>query len=238
MNLTSPPFAPKTLHTLQAIGIATQDDLRAHGAVAVFLLLKASGLTVTRSTLWQLEAACRGINVEDLHQANRTALLEAVRTHPPVDVFPAPSAMENHMRQALQQAEQSASLGEVPVGAVVVHDNRIIAAAHNTCVSSHNISRHAEIAALAAAGAVLGNYRLDTCDVYITLEPCTMCASALIQARIRRVIYGAPEPKSGAAGSVLNLFADIRLNRHTAVAGGILAPECRAVLQRFFQNRR
>jgi tRNA(Arg) A34 adenosine deaminase TadA len=105
-------------------------------------------------------------------------------------------------------------------------------------VADHNISHHAEIRALAAAGAALQNYRLDQCDVYITLEPCSMCSSALMQARVRRVVYGAAEPKSGAAGSVVNLFAEPRLNPHSAVKGGILAAECRALLQDFFRQRR
>ncbi|MDO5640630.1 MAG: nucleoside deaminase, partial [Neisseria sp.] len=106
------------------------------------------------------------------------------------------------------------------------------------CIADHNISHHAEIRALAAAGLALQNYRLDQCDVYITLEPCSMCASALIQARVKRVIYGAAEPKTGAAGSIIDLFSDGRLNKHSAVQGGILADECQAVLQRFFQQKR
>ncbi|HEZ8633253.1 TPA: nucleoside deaminase [Neisseria gonorrhoeae] len=142
------------------------------------------------------------------------------------------------MREALRQAEQSAADGEIPVGAVIVSDGKIITSAHNTCIADCNVSRHAEINALAQAGSEMQNYRLDGCDIYITLEPCAMCASALIQARIRRVIYGAAEPKTGAAGSIVNLFADKRLNTHTAIRGGILQEECRAVLSRFFQNKR
>ena len=107
------------------------------------------------------------------------------------------------MRLAIEQARQSAALGEVPVGAVIVYQGKAIAAAHNTCIGDHNVSHHAEINALAAAGKALQNYRLEDCDVYITLEPCSMCASALIQARVGRVIYGAAEAKTGAAGSVV-----------------------------------
>ena len=236
--LTTPPVAPQTLAALQAFGIRSIEELRNTGSVQAFLLLKATGLTVTRSTLWQLEALLLGIKPQDLPQTHKNALEQAVKNHPPVAVFPTSSEMETFMRAALVQAEQSALIGEIPVGAVVVSNNQIITAAHNTCVNDHDISRHAEIRALAAAGATLQNYRLDGCDVYITLEPCAMCASALIQARVARVVYGAAEPKSGAAGSIVNLFSDGRLNKHTAVFGGILAEDCQAVLQHFFRQRR
>ena len=238
MQLTHPPLAATVLKTLNALGIRTLPDLTACGSAHAFLLLKAAGLTVTRSTLWQLEALIRGVKPQDLRPSEKNTLLEAVKRHPPVAVFPPVADMEGFMREALAQAAQSAQMGEVPVGAVVVRDNRIIAAAHNTCIAGRNVSHHAEINALAAAGQALNNYRLDGCDAYITLEPCSMCAGALIQARIRRVIYGVAEPKTGAAGSVIDLFADTRLNRHTAVTGGILANECAALLQGFFGGRR
>ena len=236
--LTTPPVAPQTLAALQALGIRRVEELHDTGSVQAFLLLKAAGLTVTRSTLWQLEALLLGIKPQDLPQTHKNALEQAVKNHPPVSVFPTSSEMETFMRAALVQAEQSALIGEIPVGAVVVSNNQIIAAAHNTCVNDHDISRHAEIRALAAAGAAFQNYRLDECDLYITLEPCAMCASAIIQARVRRVIYGAAEPKTGAAGSVVNLFANPLLNKHTAIKGSILEDECKAVLQEFFQTRR
>ena len=236
--LTTPPIAPKTLAQLHTLGICSLADLQQSGAVRTFLLLKASGLTLTRSTLWQLEALARGIAVQDLSNDARQALLAELAAHPPADVFPPPAECASMMQHALAQAKLAAQTGEIPVGAVVVQQGRIIAAAHNTCVSSHNISHHAEIRALAQAGEALGNYRLDGCDVYITLEPCPMCASALIQARVRRVIFGAAEPKTGAAGSVINLFTNTALNKHTAVFGGVLAEECKAVLQDFFAARR
>ena len=236
--LTTPPLAPGVLAALQNLGIATRQDLRQAGAIQAFLLLKAAGRTVTRSTLWQLEALLRGIRPQDLSETEKNLLLRQLANHPPVAVFPRPSEMEEFMRTALEQATQSAAAGEIPVGAVIVKNGAIIAAARNTCIQSRDISRHAEINALAQAGAALNNYRLDGCDIYITLEPCTMCASALIQARVARVIFGAEEPKTGAAGSVLNIFADCRINRHTAVTGGILAEECRSLLQRFFRERR
>lgn len=238
MKLTTPPLAPKTLAVLAELGIETLADLRETGSVKAFLLLKAAGLTVTDSTLWQLQALCLGSNAADFSATEKAELRRQIKNHPPVAVFPMPSEMENFMRAALEQAQAAAQIGEIPVGAIVVKDGRIIATAHNACVRDHNISHHAEIRALAQAGAALGNYRLDGCDVYITLEPCAMCASALIQARVRRVIFGAVEPKTGAAGSVVDLFANTVLNKHTAVLGGVLAEECTAVLQDFFAARR
>lgn len=236
--LTTPPLAPKTLAALHRLGIRTLADLRQTGAVQTFLLLKASGLTLTKSTLWQLESLLNGTLPQEITQHDKIRLLAELKNHPPVAAFPPQSEMEYFMRQALTQAEMSASRGEIPVGAVIVSDGKIIASAHNTCIADCNVSRHAEINALAQAGSEMQNYRLDGCDIYITLEPCAMCASALIQARIKRVIYGAVEPKTGAAGSIVNLFADKRLNTHTAIRGGILQEECRSVLSCFFQNKR
>ena len=236
--LTTPPLAPKTLAALHRLGIRTLADLRQTGAVQTFLLLKASGLTLTKSTLWQLGSLLNGTLPQEITQHDKTRLLAELKNHPPVAAFPPQSEMEYFMDLALEQAKLSALMGEIPVGAIIVSDGKIIASAHNTCIADCNVSRHAEINALAQAGSEMQNYRLDGCDIYITLEPCTMCASALIQARIKRVIYGATEPKTGAAGSIVNLFADKRLNTHTAIRGGILQEECRAVLSCFFQNKR
>lgn len=236
--LTTPPLAPKTVAALHRLGIRTLEELRQTGAVQTFLLLKASGLTLTKSTLWQLESLLDGTPPQEMSQAHKARLLAELKNHPPVAAFPPQGEMAHFMGLALEQAKLSALMGEIPVGAVIVSDGKIIASAHNTCIADCNVSRHAEINALAQAGSEMQNYRLDGCDIYITLEPCAMCASALIQARIRRVIYGVAEPKTGAAGSIVNLFADKRLNTHTAIRGGILQEECRAVLSRFFQNKR
>ena len=236
--LTTPPLAPKTVAALHRLGIRTLEELRQTGAVQTFLLLKASGLTLTKSTLWQLESLLDGTPPQEMSQAHKARLLAELKNHPPVAAFPPQGEMAHFMGLALEQAKLSALMGEIPVGAVIVSDGKIIASAHNTCIADCNVSRHAEINALAQAGSEMQNYRLDGCDIYITLEPCAMCASALIQARIKRVIYGAAEPKTGAAGSIVNLFADKRLNTHTAIRGGILQEECRAVLSRFFQNKR
>lgn len=142
------------------------------------------------------------------------------------------------MQLALAEAGLAAAAGEVPVGAVVVKDGKVIASGRNAPVDSHDPTAHAEIVALRAAAQVLGNYRLDGCEMFVTLEPCTMCSGAMLHARLQRVVFGAVDPKTGAAGSVLNVFAQSQLNHQTQVQGGVLAEECAALLQDFFQRRR
>lgn len=142
------------------------------------------------------------------------------------------------MRLALCQAHAAAAQGEVPVGAVVVHQGRVIAWGRNAPIAGHDPTAHAEIEALRAAAKVLGNYRLDDCELFVTLEPCAMCSGALLHARLKRVVFGATDPKTGAAGSVLNLFAEARLNHHTVVQGGVLAADCAGLLADFFRQRR
>ena len=142
------------------------------------------------------------------------------------------------MREALALAQQAEAAGEVPVGAVVVKDGEIIGRGYNAPISSHDPSAHAEIAALRDAARHAGNYRLTGCELYVTLEPCVMCVGAMFHARIARVIYGARDPKTGAAGSVFNLFTETRLNHHARIEGGVLAEECGKVLSDFFAKRR
>ncbi|MDP3843078.1 MAG: tRNA adenosine(34) deaminase TadA [Oxalobacteraceae bacterium] len=142
------------------------------------------------------------------------------------------------MEQALQQAHQAWALGEVPVGAVLVRDGEIVAVGFNQPIAAHDPTAHAEIMALRAAAQVLGNYRLPGCDLYVTLEPCAMCAGAMMHARLSRVIFGAPDPKTGACGSIIDLFAQQELNHHTEVAGGVLAQQCSTLLKDFFAQRR
>lgn len=152
--------------------------------------------------------------------------------------------MEQHtqdlvfMQQALSQAHNAWALGEVPVGAVVVKDGEIVATGFNQPIGTHDPTAHAEIMALRAAATVLGNYRLPGCELYVTLEPCTMCAGAMMHARLARVVYGAPDPKTGACGSVVNLFAQEKLNHHTQVLGGVMAEQCAGLLKEFFAERR
>lgn len=142
------------------------------------------------------------------------------------------------MRAALQEAERAASLGEVPVGAVVVCKGEIVATGCNQPILLADPSAHAEMIALRAAAQKLGNYRLPECELFVTLEPCIMCAGAMMHARLKRVVFAATDPKTGAAGSVINPFADRRLNHHTEVQGGVLAEEAAQVLKRFFAERR
>ncbi len=142
------------------------------------------------------------------------------------------------MQQALSQAHNAYLLGEVPVGAVVVKDGAIIATGFNQPIGEHDPTAHAEIMALRAAATLLGNYRLPGCELYVTLEPCAMCSGAMLHARLSRVVYGAPDPKTGAAGSVVNLFDQPQLNHHTEIVGGVLAEPCSALLKSFFAERR
>ncbi|HEX2831156.1 MAG TPA: tRNA adenosine(34) deaminase TadA [Burkholderiales bacterium] len=142
------------------------------------------------------------------------------------------------MRAALELAAQAEACGEVPVGAVVVKDGEIVGRGYNHPISAHDPTAHAEIVAMRDAAQRLGNYRLGGCELYVTLEPCSMCAGAMLHARIARVVYGAADPKTGACGSVLDLFAETRLNHHAAVTPGVLAADAVTLLQRFFLARR
>jgi tRNA(adenine34) deaminase len=149
---------------------------------------------------------------------------------------------ESGMRAALDQAHNAWLVGEVPVGAVIVREvdgvRRIVATGYNRPVTTHDPTAHAEIVALRQAAEMLGNYRLPDCELYVTLEPCAMCAMALMHARFKRVVFGAPDPKTGAAGSVVDLFENRQLNHHTAVQGGVMAGPCGALLREFFAARR
>lgn len=145
---------------------------------------------------------------------------------------------EEIMRGALDLAQQAAAAGEVPVGAVVVKDGEIIGSGFNRPISGRDPSAHAEMVALREAATRLGNYRLIGCDLFVTLEPCLMCAGAIMHARIERLVYGARDPKTGACGSVIDVFGDTRLNHHTRVEGDVLAEASRELLQAFFGARR
>jgi tRNA(adenine34) deaminase len=142
------------------------------------------------------------------------------------------------MREALNQAQNALVMGEVPVGAVLVRDQQIIATGYNQPVGNHDPTSHAEINALRQAAEQQGNYRLPDCELYVTLEPCAMCVGAMLHARLKRVVFGAFDPKTGAAGGVLDLFAEPALNHQTSVHGGVLADECGALLREFFVARR
>ena len=142
------------------------------------------------------------------------------------------------MTLALAQARVAMIAGEVPVGAVVVRHGQVIASGSNAPIAGHDPTAHAEILALRAAAQVIGNYRLPDCELFVTLEPCAMCVGAILQARLQRVVFGSSDPKTGAAGSVIDLFVNPRLNHQTRLQGGLLETECSALLQTFFQERR
>ena len=142
------------------------------------------------------------------------------------------------MEEALALARAAQARGEVPVGAIVVRDGEIVGRGGNAPIATADPTAHAEIAALREAGYRLGNYRLPGCDLYVTIEPCPMCAGAILHARIARVVFGARDPKTGACGSVVDLFAEPRLNHHASVTGGVLAAESGALLSTFFSVRR
>ena len=142
------------------------------------------------------------------------------------------------MREALLLAAHAAALGEVPVGAVVVNDGQIIGRGFNQSITSNDPTAHAEIVALRDASQRLKNYRLVDCDLFVTLEPCMMCVGAMLHARVKRVVFGARDAKTGACGSVVNLPAEERLNHHATFKGGVLSDECSVILKTFFQARR
>ena len=150
--------------------------------------------------------------------------------------------LEYGMRLALDQAHNAWLVGEVPVGAVILRPSadgpQVLATGYNRPITTHDPTAHAEIVALRHAATLVENYRLPDCELYVTLEPCAMCAMALLHARFKRVVFGAADPKTGAAGSVLDLFAEPRLNHHTELAGGVLAEPCAALLREFFAERR
>ena len=142
------------------------------------------------------------------------------------------------MEQALEQAQLAAIAGEVPVGAVIVRNGVVLSKAFNKPITNHDPSAHAEMLVLRQAALSEENYRLPGTTLYVTLEPCTMCAGAMLHARVDRVVFGASDPKTGAAGSVLNVFSEKQINHQTQVEGGILSEECGHVLKQFFKERR
>jgi len=158
----------------------------------------------------------------------------------PDDLFPSYLAPldERYMREALREAEKADEAGEVPVGCVIVHGGRVIARAHNQRERLNDPTAHAEMLALTQAAAEVGDWRLDGAVLYVTLEPCTMCAGGLVLARLERIVYGAADPKAGACGSLYDIVRDARLNHRVEVTPGVLAEPCGAILKGFFRERR
>ncbi len=154
------------------------------------------------------------------------------------DPRPAASSDELWMEEALRSAQRALESGEVPVGAVVVHDGRIVGRGFNRNIIDSDPAAHAEIVALREAGAAIGNYRLEGCELFVTIEPCAMCAGAMVHARIKRLVYGADDAKAGAVHSVLQVVNNPQLNHRMELRGGILAGRCAELLQSFFRSRR
>lgn len=142
------------------------------------------------------------------------------------------------MQYAIELAARAETAGEVPVGAVLVKEGLVLGEGWNLSISGHDPTAHAEMQAIRQAGVALQNYRMLDCTLYVTLEPCAMCAGAIMHARIERVVFGARDPKTGAAGSIIDLFAEARLNHHTTVVSGVLGEECGSLLSSFFAARR
>ena len=178
-------------------------------------------------------AACDGNTATTATTVSPPAINPAMET-------PDPITERDHrfMRLAQAAAEEARAAGEVPVGAVLVRGDEVIATGFNHPIGAHDPSAHAEMAALRAGAEALGNYRLPGCELYVTLEPCLMCAGAIMHARIARVVFGAADQKTGACGGVVDAFANPRLNHHATVTGGVLAEECGAALRAFFAERR
>ena len=231
-------LSTNTQNALNQLGFSTPQDIVNAGVVRVFLLLKEMGLTPTKSVLWRLDAYARGVSLADIDEERKKFLSGCLKNHPPVAIFPSVAKMQHFMEIALEEAEKAAQMGEVPVGAVVVYQNQVIAKAHNSCEKDGIAIHHAELVALTKAMAVLDSSRLAECDLYITLEPCLMCAGAILHARIRRVIYAAKEPKTGVAGSLNNVFDNKKLNHHTAILGGVCEKNAQNMLKAFFSVRR
>ncbi|MDR8401901.1 tRNA adenosine(34) deaminase TadA [Paraburkholderia sp. USG1] len=186
-------------------------------------------------------ASANGVAEPIAMDSGTAAIMEKAAESMPGD-SPALSAVSERDRRfmALAQAaaEEARAVGEVPVGAVLVRGDEVIAKGFNHPIGAHDPSAHAEMVALRAAAQAVENYRLPGCELYVTLEPCLMCAGAIMHARIARVVFGARDPKTGACGSVVDAFANPQLNHHTSVTGGVLESECGAALKSFFAERR
>lgn len=229
---------PKARQWLAQLGIVSPEQLRQLGAPAVFQALHRRHFPVNRRLLWGLLAIERGCHWSDLtDEEKQYSWQEVQQGFPPLMPDELPVA-EQAMELALAQARQAQAVGEVPVGAVVMQGETLIAVGHNLPRQQHDPTAHAEIVAVRRAAEKLANYRLQDCTLYVTLEPCVMCAGAILHARLQRVVFGAYDERAGAAGSVCNVFAMPVLNHQTAVSGGILATPCRELLQQFFAQRR
>jgi tRNA(adenine34) deaminase len=192
----------------------------------------------TNRAAWSRGILCYALPFGNLFFARTMAAMETQNELLPAAYTPLQEGDESFMHAALELARQAEAAGEVPVGAVVVLDGKIIGRGYNAPISRHDPTAHAEMMALRDAAQNIGNYRLVGCELFVTLEPCLMCAGAIMHARIARAVFGARDPKTGACGSVVDAFAEQRLNHHTQVVVGVLADECGLMLSNFFALRR
>jgi len=232
-------LSEKIVEQLAILGITDLAKFCQLDTISVFFLLKNIGYPTTPQLLYQLDAARRRINWHHINQKERKLLRKALRANLPVQApFPTKEEIAQFMGIALQLANEAKIKDEVPIGAVVVKNHQIIGQGHNSTITQQSPFAHAELLALQEAAKKIGNYRLVNCDLYVTLEPCIMCAGAILQARIKRLIFGTKEPKSGSAGSVINIFADHQLNAHTAIFGPVAPANCAKQLTNFFRQKR
>lgn len=237
LNLSFNLLAPKVQKALEHIGVLNIESLKNKGSLNTFLELKVIYPSITTSVLWRLLAIEKDINLADITADLKSATLLSLKQQQVVKSFPDQIQLEFYMHEALIEARKALLLLEVPVGAVIVKDNQIIARAHNRCLANNRVTSHAELLAIDEASQFLDNYRLEGCDLYVTLEPCMMCLGAIFQARISRLIYAVKSEKMGILENHLITFPNI-YKVHTAIKGGILAEECGQLIQQFFLNKR
>ncbi|QRN40825.1 MAG: cytidine deaminase [Neisseriaceae bacterium] len=227
----------RVLGELKQLGIESKEDLIKEGSLSVFLKIKSVHLGLTQSILWKLYGIEHNIPYWNISKQLKTEILQELKKFPIVKEFPCQEEMNRYMQLAVLQAQKAFWDDEVPVGAVVVLKGRVIGVGYNQSFKGRNIINHAELLAIKAASEELNNYRLDNCDLYVTLEPCMMCTGAIIQSRISRVIYGAKEAKTGMVES-FNPAHYRYMNHHCAFKGGVLASECKRLLTDFFETKR
>lgn len=226
-------LSPKICALLKELGVTSVLELQTKGAAFVYRELQVRQQGLTQAIYWRLAALEMGRHLSEIDAAEKKLLATILKATPKTRLFPDKMQLTHYMTLALEEARCAQKENEVPVGAVAVYQGKVIARGHNRVVSNHFVGEHAEMIALREVGKILGNYRLEKVDLYVTVEPCMMCLGAITAARIGRLIYGVKEPKTG----VTDHHGLFRCT-HTAILGGVLAKESAALLQEFFQIRR
>lgn len=226
---------PIIVQKLQELHITTREDLVAIGSLTAFATIQAQHLGLTKSILWRLYAIEHQLSMKQISNTIKHHLNQQLKPLPKIKNFPCALVMKNYMHLAITEAKKAYSHHEVPIGAIVVYKEKIIGTGYNQCIMGHSITHHAELLAMGEASQYLKNYRLEGCDLYVTVEPCMMCTGAIIQTRMARVIYGIREAKTGAVHSC-NLAS--YMQHPTVFKGGILSEECHKLLSQFFAAKR